>query len=220
SATPPPPGEDPPWDPVGLSSPPLAPHPAGARRPFAVSDRGRAAPLVAPAPDGQPASATTERRGGPPYWWLVDVVPHKAGQYRAVVRHGTQMLACRTIDVGTAGEKPRDTGPGVWPVVREWNRGTENLYSAWIENLFDAPLDEDPTWRALHEVTRDPQRNFLHDHLGVGEDDGHGLRMEPDCADLPYFLRAYFAWKLGLPFGFSERGRGDRGKPPHDGRWH
>ena len=24
-----------------------------------------------------------------------------------------------------------------------------------------------------------------------------------DCADLPYMLRAYFAWKNGLPFAYS-----------------
>jgi hypothetical protein len=71
-------------------------------------------------------------------------------------------------------------------------------------------------------VLRDPARNLLHDHLGQGEDDGgpHALPIEPDCADLPYFLRAYFAWKLGLPFGFSSCTRGGGGLPPHCLRWH
>src|SRR5262249_49295077 len=62
------------------------------------------------------------------------------------------------------------------------------------------------------------ERNFLHDHLGLGED--RGLRLAPDCADLPYFLRAYFAWKLGLPFGWSECSRGEGGHPPRCTRWH
>src|SRR5262249_16007333 len=66
--------------PVGLFSGPLAPHPDGALRAIAVSDRRLAATLVVLAPDGRPAGATPERRGGPPYWWLVDVVPRKAGQ--------------------------------------------------------------------------------------------------------------------------------------------
>ena len=35
--------------------------------------------------------------------------------------------------------------PGVWPVTREWSRATENLYSAWIEKLFDDPLDAEPS---------------------------------------------------------------------------
>jgi hypothetical protein len=36
---------------------------------------------------------------------------------------------------------------------------------------------------------------------------------------LPYFLRAYFAWKLGLPFGYSECSRGS-GDAPRCPRWH
>ena len=35
--------------------------------------------------------------------------------------------------------------------------------------------------------------------------------LRPDCADLPYFLRAYFAFKMGLPFGFSKCTRGGGG---------
>jgi hypothetical protein len=96
----------------------------------------------------------------------------------------------------------------------------ENLYSAWIEHLFDAPLDTEPSWHSLDEVTSRPERNFLHDHLGLEEDGEHGLRLAPDCADLPYFLRAYFAWKLGLPFGWSECSRGEGGHPPRCARWH
>jgi len=51
-----------------------------------------------------------------------------------------------------------------------WNRATENLYSAWIEKLFDAPLDVEPSWPALHEVLRDRSRNFLFNHWGLDED--------------------------------------------------
>ncbi len=35
-----------------------------------------------------------------------------------------------------------------------------------------------------------------------------------DCADFVYFLRAYFAYKMGLPFGYSNCSRGSGGKPP------
>jgi hypothetical protein len=45
-----------------------------------------------------------------------------------------------------------------------------------------------------------------------------GLVIRPDCADLPYFLRAYFAFKMGLPFGYAKCTRGSGGQPPtcHD----
>ena len=99
-----------------------------------------------------------------------------------------------------------------------WNRATENLYSAWIEKLFDAPLEEAPSWPALHEVLRDRSRNFLFNHLGLGEDEMK-LVIRPDCADLPYFLRAYFAFKMGLPFGYAKCTRGGGGQPPKCHEW-
>ncbi len=99
-----------------------------------------------------------------------------------------------------------------------WNRATENLYSAWIEKLFDAPLDAAPSWKALHEVLRDRSRNFLFDHLGLREDQ-MGMIIRPDCADLPYFLRAYFAFKMGLPFGYSKCTRGAGGEAPKCPAW-
>jgi len=43
--------------------------------------------------------------------------------------------------------------------------------------------------------------------------------MRPDCADNPFFLRAYFAWKLGLPFGYHVCDRGYLGRNPGTGQW-
>ncbi|MGC1353970.1 MAG: hypothetical protein WA858_29970, partial [Xanthobacteraceae bacterium] len=103
--------------------------------------------------------------------------------------------------------RPRGAEGSVWPIRNSWNRATENLYSAWIEKLFDAPLDAAPSWNALHEVLRDRSRNMLFDHLGLREDEINMI-VRPDCADLPYFLRAYFAFKMGLPYGYSKCSRG------------
>src|SRR5205807_1298499 len=114
--------------------------------------------------------------------------------------------------------RPRASEGSLWPLRNAWNRATENLYSAWIEKLFDDPLDAAPSWRALHEVLRDRSRNFLFDHLGLREDQ-IGQIIRPDCADLPYFLRAYFAFKMGLPFGYSKCTRGAAGEPPKCYDW-
>ena len=46
-----------------------------------------------------------------------------------------------------------------------------------------------------------------------------GLIIRPDCADLPYFLRAYFAFKMGLPFGYSKCTRGGGGEAPKCPQW-
>jgi hypothetical protein len=215
---PPPPCEQ--SDAVAVFSSPRAAQPGASLRALAVSERPRSASLVVVDPDGAPLAESRERHGGPPYWWYVELVPDGAGTHRAMLRQGARQVACLEIEVGADGAAARGPGPGAWAVTGDWSRATENLFSAWIEHLFDDPLDAEPSWRGLHEVTRDPARNFLHDHLALGEDDEHGLRLEPDCADFPYFLRAYFAWKLGLPFGYSECSEGSGTRPPHCGRWH
>jgi hypothetical protein len=92
------------------------------------------------------------------------------------------------------------------------------LYSAWVEKLFDAPLDATLSWPALHVGLRDQSRNFLFNHLGLNED-SMKLLIRPDCADLPYFLRAYFAFKMGLPFGYAKCTRGGGGNPPTCHSW-
>jgi hypothetical protein len=117
-----------------------------------------------------------------------------------------------------APPRPSSVTGSTWPLRTTWNRATENLFSAWIEKLFDDPLDAEPSWPALHLVLRDRSRNFLFNHLGLGEDEMK-IVLRPDCADLPYFLRAYFAFKMGLPFGFSKCSRGGGGKPPYCPQW-
>jgi len=51
---------------------------------------------------------------------------------------------------------------------------------------------------------RNRDRNFLHNHLGLGEDTPRGLPITT-CYRIapmrPTTCGAYFAWKLGLPFG-------------------
>ena len=63
-----------------------------------------------------------------------------------------------------------------------------------------------------------PKRNILFNHLGLREDQKK-LVIRPDCADLPYFLRAYFAFKMGLPFGYAKCSRGGGGKAPRCPQW-
>lgn len=175
------------------------------------------------APDGNVAAKSGDRHGGPPYFWSAEVPSPAAGTWQAkLVRDGAS-AECRTITREITVRKsapaaPRAPEGGVWPVRDSWTRGTENIYSAWIETLFDAPLSEAPSWPALHEVLRNRSRNLLFNHLGLKEDE-KGLVIRPDCADLPYFLRAYFAFKMGLPFGYSKCSRGGGGKPPRCVAW-
>ncbi|MBX3026924.1 hypothetical protein KF840_18610 [bacterium] len=202
-------------DAVAVLASPAAPVAGGPLRAMAVAERPLDVALTVLDPRGVLLARTRERHGGPPYWWEVEVTTRHPGTYRACLG-GT--MACEEVRVDAAAGR-RPVGDGAWPIARQWNRASEDLYAAWIEKLFDDPLAAEPSWRSLHEVTRQPERNFLFDHLGLGEDGERGLRLEPDCADLPYVLRAYFAWKLGLPFGWSECSRGDGGHPPSCPRW-
>jgi hypothetical protein len=175
------------------------------------------------APNGSVAAKSRERHGGPPYFWFAEVASPAAGTWHAKLARDVAPAECSTIirEIVVRDQKPpppRATEGSVWPVRNAWNRATENLYSAWIEKLFDAPLDATLSWPALHEVLRDRSRNLLFNHLGLGEDQ-MGLFIRPDCADLPYFLRAYFAFKMGLPFGYSKCTRGGAGQPPRCHAW-
>ena len=159
--------------------------------------------------------ASDVRRGGPPYFWLVETTA-KASSTATFSQAACADTPAVTqpIKAGNANASLA-TGPGVWPARAAWTHTLENVYSAWIEALFDAPDGEQPHWAALHEVLRDPQRNLLFDHLGAKEDSSPTAPVvRPDCADLPYFLRAYFAWKLRLPFALAECNRGGGGLPP------
>ena len=158
-------------------------------------------------PSGGLEPLETRRGGGLPFWVAAEFAAAPAGKFVVVLAEGRS-----EIELDPAG-------PGIG--ADGWSRAADDLYAAWIEALF-ADADERSSWKALHEVTRDRERNLLHNHLGLGEDSASGansLEMTPDCADNPYFLRAYFAWKLGLPFGFHETSWGTLGSPPRAGRF-
>ena len=174
-------------------------------------------------PDGRVAAKSRERMGGPPYSWFAEVPKPAAGKWQVTLARDNAPAECRTItrEVVVRNDtppRPRGADNSVWPVKENWSRATENLYSAWIEKMFDAPLDATLSWPALHEVLRDRSRNFLHNHLGLNED-SIKMFIRPDCADLPYFLRAYFAFKIGLPFGYAKCTRGGAGQPPKCFSW-
>lgn len=171
-------------------------------------------------PGTQGASLERIVRDGVPAMHVLSFVAEKKGRYQIVIGRDGKALRCDRFRIRPAKRAAR-RGPGsadpsqVWPNRRRWNAEEEALFSAWVRELFHAPADSDLAWSALHEATSDPQRNLLHDYLGMGEDASEaGLTLKPDCADTPYFLRAYFAWKRRLPFMFHRCSRGAAGAAP------
>src|SRR5215472_16864495 len=190
---------------------PIAPWKGAPLRVLVAADQALDGEFTLIAPDGSVAAKSHDRYGGPPYFWIAEVAAPAVGTWHAsLVRNGAPD-GCRTItrDIVVSAQKlpaPQRSPGSVWPIRNTWNRATENLFSAWIEKLFDAPLNTEPSWKAWHEVLRDQSRNILFNYLGVGEDN-LTINLRPDCADFAYFLRAYFAFKMGLPFGYSNCSR-------------
>jgi hypothetical protein len=208
---------------VAVLPSPLSPWKGAPLHVLFAAEKPFAGELILIAPDGSAAATTRNRQGGPPYFWFAEVATPAAGTWHAkLVRDGaTGECATITRDIVVSESKPpapHGTASSVWPIHAAWDRATENLFSAWIEKLFDAPLNADLSWKTWNDVLRDRSRNFLFDYLGAGEDGAVG-RVRPDCADFVYFLRAYFAYKIGLPFAYSNCSRGFGGSPPKCYQW-
>ena len=168
-------------------------------------------------PRGERVEAAVHETGGPPWGWWAEVPEPRAGRWTAVLGDGSRRVACERFTVVRYApeHEPRRAETPAWVPSWRWEEDTENLFATFVEQLFREPTDEEVTWSNLQELLRDPARNILHDHRML-EEDGR-LDLEPDCADLPYFLRAYFAWKLRLPMAWRQCRRGRAGRPPQCG---
>jgi hypothetical protein len=214
-------GNDDPRPVSALLVSPANPAPGETFRILATGGRNIAnAGLEVTGPSGKIRPVRSRTGEGLPFWRMEGFAAGSAGEYRVVlVDRGTVMAQ---LDF-TVSEKPRELlrNGSVWQASRGWDPKTEALYSAWINTLFQAS-DERSSWKSLDRVMQQKDQNFLYNHLGLNEDDPNSrshVIMEPDCADNPFYFRAYFAWKLNLPFGFHECDRGWVGKAPSTGRW-
>ncbi|MDJ0761670.1 MAG: hypothetical protein QNJ97_01680 [Myxococcota bacterium] len=143
------------------------------------------------------------------------IAPIKAGDWHIeLTDHDNRVLARKEVSVATAPVPGRPaSSTGIWKVEREWDAAWERVFSFWISRLF-RPLanQQNKGWKPLHQVLQNKTRNFLYNRLGHKEDNPKSevhIRARADCGDLPYQLRAYFAWKFGLPFRFRNCNRGD-----------
>lgn len=185
---------------------PLKPEAGAEIKIMAVSTDGPVSELALIDSDDQRTSLQSRRRGGPPWSLTTALEELKAGDYRVVTERDGKVTACHPLTIGGSGTQKK---------TESWGLATEAFYSAWIEELFGAPPEENLSFPSLEPVLRNAEHNFLYNHLGLNED--KNLPLTPDCADLPYTLRAYFAWKVGLPIAFRACGRGSAKAPPHCG---
>lgn len=78
-----------------------------------------------------------------------------------------------------------------WRITKtEWSASDERAYSEFIAAIGKSDC------RKVDECLRSPANIYR-------SSDPKGAYYFSDCADLPYMLRAYFAWKNGLPFSYA-----------------
>ena len=88
-----------------------------------------------------------------------------------------------------------------WRITKnEWSAEDEKGYSNFVQRIGESKCD----------TPDDCINSSANPYRGT---DGKGINFNADCADLVYMLRAYYAWKNGLPFsyvtGVYTRGGGD-----------
>jgi len=179
----------------------------------------RKAKIVVSGPSGNLELLKSKTGQELPCWRIDDFAGTADGSYTATLMLDKKEVA--KLDFKIAPREETSKKGGVWKTIRGWDNDAETLYSAWTTALFQGSTEQ-TSWPALHEVTQNPENNFLYNYLSMGEDNPESkikVLMEPDCADNPFFLRAYFAWKLGLPFGYHVSDRGYVGKSPSTGQW-
>ena len=169
-------------------------------------------------PSGEIEPVKSRSGDGLPFWRIDEFKAGPEGKYHVSVSAGSSSAS---LDFSVSAKPAQSVSNSVWKTEHSWNSKMEALYSAWVNALFYND-DERASWTALQEVTQNREGNFLYNYLSLNEDDASGkikVLMQPDCADNPFYLRAYFSWKLGLPFGYHECDRGTLGRPPKTGRW-
>ena len=97
-----------------------------------------------------------------------------------------------------AAAMPAEADPMVRILSEAWMADDERGYGEFIAAIGESGC------RTVDSCLHDPANPFR-------ASDPAGHVFESDCADLPYYLRFYYAWKRGLPFSYvsdvSPRGR-------------
>jgi hypothetical protein len=177
------------------------------------------AKVIVSGPQGISKSLKSKTGEDYPYWRIDDFSGCPSGKYKITILENNKEVSNLEFNISRREAAPLTSE--VWKTIRGWDSSMEDLYSVWINALFSG-CDEQASWSALHEVTQNKNQNFLYNYLSLGEDDPdakNSLIMRPDCADNPFYLRAYFAWKLGLPFGYHVCDRGSLARNPKTGQW-
>ena len=85
-----------------------------------------------------------------------------------------------------------------WRITRDhWGPEDERGFGAFVTALGQSGCN------SAQSCLRSSANPYAHS-------DGTVIDIDADCAKFPYLLRAYYAWKNGLPFGYADGVRGER----------
>src|ERR1700742_2206122 len=85
-----------------------------------------------------------------------------------------------------------------WRITKDhWDAGDEAGFSRFVMAIGESGCS------TSQSCLRDPANPWR-------GSDRHFLDIDVDCAKLPYLLRAYYAWKNGLPFSYVDGVAGSR----------
>ncbi len=129
----------------------------------------RKAKIIVRSPSGNLESLKSKNGEELPFWRIDDFAGSPAGKYKAALVVDKKEVC--SIEFEIPGKMISQQGM-VWKTVRGWDSSMETIYSAWINALFQ-DCGEQASWPALHDVTRDKDRNFLYNYLSLNEDDGN-----------------------------------------------
>src|SRR5580698_7614722 len=88
---------------------------------------------------------------------------------------------------------------GPWRITKDhWSQADEEGFGRFVTAIGDSGCS------SSESCLRSPANPWA-----ANEDRGF-LDVDVDCAKLPYLLRAYYAWKNGLPFSYVDRVAGSR----------
>ena len=207
---------------IALLPSPWAPWKGAPLRVMLVTEKPLQGELSLTGPDGRVAAISRERHGGPPYFWFTEIKAPAAGSWHATLTLQQAGAGCgpitREIKVrpdkpGGPGSAAEALGPCATPGIAQARTCSPpgSRSCSTIRSVLSRRGRRCTRWCATPRVIS------CSTILASTKTPKSILR--PDCADLPYTLRAYFAYKMGLPYGFAKCSRGSGGKAPTCPQW-
>jgi len=175
--------------------------PSAAREAVAETPFWQAAPAPSKVqgPQPQKRAQTPATKGAPKtesWRWRPESAPDGWSEFPfSPVAAPVEAVSAEKPPVALIGDHvaPSMTGRWQWKITRAaWTGQDEDRFAEFIRLIGESNC------KTTHDCLTSPIANPLYHG-----NHPPGMPFFADCADLPFYLRAYFSWQNGLPFSFS-----------------